>query len=95
MFQKDGLNPDRITVHTGNDDLHNLGMIQRINGLENHKIWDDEKCDRIYGTDGSIFPPHWIQRENSTIYVYAKDFCRQLPFRYQGRGSSNGIPTLR
>ncbi|XP_017764446.1 PREDICTED: lysosome membrane protein 2-like [Eufriesea mexicana] len=92
---KDGLNPDRITVHTGTDDLRNLGMIQRINGLENHKIWGDEKCDRIYGTDGSIFPPHWIQRANSTIYVYAKDFCRQLPFRYDRRHFSDGIPTLR
>lgn len=90
---RSGLNADRITMHTGTDDL---GLIQRINGRESYWIWGDEKCDRIYGTDGSMFPPNWIQQQpNATIYVYAKEFCRQLPFRYERRSFSNGIPTLR
>ncbi|XP_071875084.1 scavenger receptor class B member 1 [Bombus fervidus] len=92
---RSGLNGDRITMHTGIDDLRNLGLIQRINGRESHRVWDDEKCDRIYGTDGSMFPPDWIEQPNATLYIYAKEFCRQLPFRYEGRSFSNGIPTLR
>ncbi|KAK9293680.1 hypothetical protein QLX08_011426 [Tetragonisca angustula] len=90
---RNGLNADRITMHTGTDDL---GLIQRINGHDSYRIWGDEKCDRIYGTDGSMFPPNWNQQQpNATIYVYAKEFCRQLPFRYERRSFSNGIPTLR
>ncbi|XP_076754286.1 scavenger receptor class B member 1 [Xylocopa sonorina] len=89
------LDVDRITMHTGAGDLRNLGLIQRINGLENHRVWDDENCDRIYGTDGSMFPPHWIEQPNSTVYIYAKNVCRRLPFRYERRAYANGIPTLR
>ncbi|XP_033178379.1 scavenger receptor class B member 1-like [Bombus impatiens] len=92
---RNGLNADRITMHTGIDDLRNLGLIQRINGRESRRVWEDEKCDRIYGTDGSMFPPDWIEQPNATLYVYAKEFCRQLPFRYERRSFSNGIPTLR
>lgn len=82
-------------MHTGVDDLRNLGMIQRINGMDQHHIWGEEDCDRIYGTDGSMFPPHWIEQPNNTLYVYVKDVCRRLPLVYDGRGFSNGIPTLR
>ncbi|CAL7952547.1 unnamed protein product [Xylocopa violacea] len=83
-------------MHTGAGDLRKLGLIQRINGLENHRVWGDETCDRIYGTDGSMFPPHWIEPpDNSTLYIYAKNVCRRLPFRYERRAYSNGIPTLR
>lgn len=95
VLQRSGLNADRITMHTGIDDLRNLGLIQRINGRESRPVWEDEKCDRIYGTDGSMFPPDWIEQPNATLYVYAKEFCRQLPFRYERRSFSNGIPTLR
>lgn len=86
-----GSSPDRITIHSRTD---NLGIIERINGIENHQIWGDEKCDRIYGTDGSMFPPHWI-KPNKTLFIYAKDFCTKMPFHYDHRNFSNGIPILR
>ncbi|XP_029051000.1 scavenger receptor class B member 1-like [Osmia bicornis bicornis] len=95
LAMKNGVSADRITIHTGIDDLRNLGMIQRINGMEHHHVWEDEHCDRIYGTDGSMFPPHWIAQPNNTLYVYVKDACRRLPLVYERRGFANGIPTLR
>ncbi|XP_017882564.1 scavenger receptor class B member 1-like [Ceratina calcarata] len=93
---KNGLNTDRITMHTGVD-MRSLGLIQSVNGLENHHTWGDDSCDRIDGTDGSMFPPQWIEEPNtnSTVYIYAKDVCRSLPFRYERRSFTNGIPTLR
>ncbi|KOC68806.1 Scavenger receptor class B member 1 [Habropoda laboriosa] len=95
LVWKNGLSGDRITVHTGADDHRNLGMIERVNGLDNHRTWQDEKCDRVYGTDGSIFPPQWVGRPNGTLHVYMKDFCRQIPLEYERRSFSNGIPTFR
>lgn len=92
---KNGVNTDRVTMHTGADDIRNLGMVERINGLSNQRTWGDERCDRIYGTDGSVFPLDWIEQQNSTLYMYARDICRQLPFRYERRGFSNGIPVFR
>ncbi|XP_076662886.1 scavenger receptor class B member 1 [Andrena cerasifolii] len=90
-----GVSADRITMHTGVDSLRNLGLIDRVNGVEDRKIWGDEECDRVYGTDGSIFPPQWVQRPNATLYIYAKDVCRSMPFRYERRDFAYGIPTLR
>ncbi|XP_076238842.1 scavenger receptor class B member 1 [Calliopsis andreniformis] len=90
-----GVNADRITMYTGVGDLRNLGLIQRVNGVENRNIWGDENCDKIYGTDGSMFPPHWIEQPNSTLYIYAKDVCRPMPLRYERRAFAHGIPTLR
>ncbi|KZC08680.1 Scavenger receptor class B member 1 [Dufourea novaeangliae] len=93
---RNGLNEDRITMHTGTDDMKKIGLIERVNGAEVRKIWGDERCDKVYGTDGSMFPPHWIERPNDApLYVYAKDVCRQMPFRYERRDFSNGIPTFR
>lgn len=42
-----------------------------------------------------MFPPHWIKQPNKTLFIYAKDFCRKMPFHYDHRNFSNGIPTLR
>ncbi|XP_076387746.1 scavenger receptor class B member 1 [Megachile rotundata] len=95
LAMKNGVSADRITMHTGVADLESLGLIQRINGMESHRVWGDERCDRVYGTDGTMFPPHWIEQPNNTLYVYANDVCRQLPLVYDRRGFSNGIPTLR
>ncbi|CAK9815152.1 Scavenger receptor class B member 1 [Anthophora quadrimaculata] len=95
LVLKNGLSADRITMHTGTDDHRNLGMIERVNGLDNHRIWEDEECDRVYGTDGSIFPPQWVERPNGTLHVYMKDFCRQIPLEFERRSFSNGIPTFR
>lgn len=92
---KNGLNPDLITMHTGRDNLQNLGIIQSINGAEDRHVWGDETCDKVYGTDGSMFPPDWIRDTNNTLYIYAKDLCRTIPFRYETRTFSHGIPALR
>lgn len=41
--------------------------------------WKTEKCNRIAGSDGSIFPPHIDH--NTTLHVFDKDLCRLLPLR--------------
>ena len=94
-FQINGVSADRITMHTGVDSVENLGLIDRVNGVADRKVWGDEKCDKVYGTDGSIFPPQWIQQPNATLYIYVKDICRSMPFRYERREFAYGIPTLR
>ncbi|KAK2583550.1 hypothetical protein KPH14_009504 [Odynerus spinipes] len=95
LASANGVSQDRITMCTGSDDLNNLGLITRINGKNTQNIWGDEKCDRIYGTDGSLFPPNWIHDRNTTLHVYAKELCRPMPFRFDGYNETHGIPTLR
>ncbi|XP_029167333.1 lysosome membrane protein 2-like [Nylanderia fulva] len=89
------LNKNRITMSTGVPSLDNLGMIERLNGMDNRKMWGDEKCDRIMGTDGSMFPPHLIKNTNNPLYVYSQDMCRNLPFYFAEEVTTYGIPSLR
>lgn len=82
-------------MNTGSRNLDNLGIIERVNGIDNRKIWDDEKCDRIIGTDGSMFPPHLIKDPSKILYVYSQEMCRNLPFRFIEQVTTYGIPSLR
>lgn len=93
---RSGVNEDRITMRTGVDDLENIGLIERVNGVQKIEVWGDEECDKVYGSDGSMFPPHWVEHpNNTTLDVYAKDVCRRIPFHFERREYSNGIPTYR
>ncbi|XP_078050258.1 scavenger receptor class B member 1 [Augochlora pura] len=93
---RNGVNEDRITMRTGVDDLEHIGLIERVNGVQDRKVWEDEQCDRVFGTDGSMFPPHWIEQPyNTTLQVYAKDVCRRIPFEFDRRDNAQGIPTYR
>lgn len=82
-------------MRTGVRDLGNIGMIERVNGEETRNVWGDKDCDRVYGTDGSIFPSRWIEHPDNGIHVYAKDLCRRITLSYERRSFSNGIPALR
>ncbi|XP_015602309.1 lysosome membrane protein 2-like isoform X1 [Cephus cinctus] len=96
LATKTGVSKDRITIDTGSKgDLRNLGVYQRFNGMKSRPIWGDEKCDRIEGTDGSMFPPQLVKDRNATLQIYVKDMCRAIPLKLHGHGNALGIPTLR
>jgi len=86
---------DRITIHTGSQDLRNIGVIDRINGMDNRHIWDDEQCDKIEGADSNIFSPQLIQDRSKTLYVYSKEMCRKIPFHFTEQVTTYNIPSLR
>lgn len=95
LVARNGVSKDRITINTGSRSLDNLGMIERVNGVDNRKIWDDEKCDRIMGSDGNMFPPHLIKDTSKNLYVYSQEMCRNLPFHFTEQVNTYGIPSLR
>ncbi|XP_043475556.1 scavenger receptor class B member 1-like [Leptopilina heterotoma] len=92
---KPGLSNDRFTINTGENDMDKLGIIERLNGMESREIWGDEECDKITGTDGSIFPPKLIRDPNATLHIYSKEICRTVPLKFHGHSSAQGIPTMR
>jgi hypothetical protein len=55
--------------------------MSRFNGEERLHHWKGDECNRIDGTDGSMFPPNLVRR-NSTIYIFNEDVCRRLPLEY-------------
>ncbi|KAJ8885847.1 hypothetical protein PR048_012053 [Dryococelus australis] len=94
LFQKNGTSKDRLTVFTGADDITKYGIIHTFNGNTQLPHWKTERCNRIDGSDGSIFPPHITK--DTTLYVYEKDLCRKLPLRmercWNARKGEAGVP---
>ncbi|KYM81847.1 Scavenger receptor class B member 1 [Atta colombica] len=95
LAMKTGIDKDRITIHTGSQDVKNFGVIDRVNGVNRRVIWDDEQCDKIEGTEGGIFPPHLIQDTSKPLYMYAKDICRKISFHFTEQVINYDIPSLR
>lgn len=82
-------------MHSGTQDIQNIDMIERVNGLDNRHVWDDERCDKVGGTDGNMFPSKMIEDTSKPLYIYLKEFCRKMPFRFTEQINIFGIPSLR
>ncbi|KAL6433397.1 hypothetical protein ACFW04_006503 [Cataglyphis niger] len=95
LVSRDGVSKDRITMGTGSRTIDNLGMIERVNGIDNRHIWNDERCDKIMGSDGSMIPPRLIEDTSKTLYIYSQEMCRSLPFHFTEQVTTFGIPSLR
>jgi hypothetical protein len=95
LVKKNGTMNDLMTMYTGKQDVNKLGVITRFNGEESLRHWSGEECNRIDGTDGSMFPPHLVRR-NATIHVFASDMCRRFPLDYtEDITTRYSIPGLR
>ncbi|XP_055847666.1 scavenger receptor class B member 1 isoform X1 [Episyrphus balteatus] len=81
MYGKNSTSPDRITIFTGVKDITKFGIIDKYNGHSYLPHWVGDDCNRLNGTDGSIFPPHLTH--NRTLHIYDKDLCRLLPLVFQ------------
>jgi hypothetical protein len=84
-----------MTINTGTKDLKSLGNTIGVNGMNSRNIWHDKDCDKIEGSDGSMFPPQLVWNRNYTLKVYAKEMCRPIPLQYYSESQVKGIPTLR
>lgn len=80
MYGKNGTAADIVTVFTGGHDITQFGLIDKFNGHTHLPHWKTDACNRLNGSDGSIFPPHITP--DTTLYVYEKDLCRLLPLRF-------------
>lgn len=86
LYGKNATHKDNVTVWTGTTDITKFGIIEKFNGKTHLTHWGSEKCNRINGSDGSIFPPHITK--DTTLHVYDKDLCRLLPLKFEKEVSS-------
>lgn len=81
LYGKNSTSPDRVTVWTGVNDITQYGIIEKYNGRTHLPHYSEERCNRINGSDGSIFPPHITK--DRTLFVYDKDLCRLMPLIFE------------
>ncbi|EDW13099.1 uncharacterized protein Dmoj_GI18033, isoform B [Drosophila mojavensis] len=87
-LEYDGL----FTIHTGTDDISNMGRLTHWNGRDETGFYK-LPCGIVNGTTGDLFPPKMnIQDE---ITIFATDACRFMNLRPQGTLELYGLTATR
>lgn len=63
----------RFTIKTGVDDIYNVGIMDRWNGMANTNYYKGE-CGMVNGTSGELFPPMKYVMDDVDIFI--PDICR-------------------
>uniref|UniRef100_A0A1B0FMP8 Plasma membrane glycoprotein CD36 n=1 Tax=Glossina morsitans morsitans TaxID=37546 RepID=A0A1B0FMP8_GLOMM len=80
-----------FTIHTGVDNIHNLGQLMHWNG-KNTSDFYSPPCNTIKGTPGDLFPPELDSQEPITVFV--TDVCRYLNLKPNGSTELYGLQAI-
>ncbi|KAK9746243.1 CD36 family [Popillia japonica] len=81
MSNRNGTVPYVSTMHTGERNMKNYGILSKVNGFDTAGMWRGD-CDSVEASDGSLFPPNLI-RSKRNISVYLPEMCRKLSYHFQ------------
>ncbi|XP_050430314.1 scavenger receptor class B member 1-like isoform X2 [Adelges cooleyi] len=84
LIKRMGVNPDRLTVSNGQNDINQMGQVMLLNGKSMLHPWKTDECNSVGGSDGMFFPRDKVQREEP-IHLFHKDSCRKLPLTFQSK----------
>lgn len=79
-MQANGTSTGRYKVLRGKKDIHDMGKVLTFNDEEEVENWDEE-CNKIHGTDSTIFPP-FMDKEQG-LWTFQPGMCRSIPGIYQ------------
>ncbi|KAL0266955.1 UNVERIFIED_CONTAM: hypothetical protein PYX00_009357 [Menopon gallinae] len=78
----------RFLVETGADDIYNVGIMDRWNGVAKTKYYDGE-CGMVNGTSGELFPP--MKTAEDDIDIFVSDICSSIKLYRTGSSEVKGI----
>lgn len=61
---------------TGKSDIMQTGQIVSWNNSDTLLYWSGPECNRIMGSDATIFPP--FNDKETKVYVFTTDLCRYI-----------------
>ncbi|XP_066993969.2 sensory neuron membrane protein 2 [Anabrus simplex] len=94
MFHhKNGSTDGVFRVYRGLSSARDLGRISQWNGKPLLNKWSNVSCNRINGTDSTVFPP--FLTEEDRIYIFTTDLCRSMYAEYEKDVDIQGVPALR
>ena len=70
-----------------------MGKILELNGKPMLDIYDEDRCNMLKGTDGTLYPP-FISKDQ-TFELFILDICRSFKFVFQKEEFYNGIEGYR
>lgn len=77
-------------VYTGIRDETKIGYMVSYKNEKKQTKWSSDHCNRIYGTDGSQFPP--FRSKKDRLPIFGADICRTLYLIYSEETEFKGIP---
>lgn len=74
-------------------DSSKFGVVASWNGSPKMPWWESDKCKKVKGTDGSIFPP--FVTTDRALDMFSSDLCRSLRLVYEKEGEVGGIKSFK
>jgi len=81
--QYNGSTDGLYRVNSGKGNMDTYLDILQWNGASQLSWWNNTYCDMINGTDGTQFPPRFVDKKNVTVRMYVPQLCRSLYLAYQ------------
>ncbi|XP_016977251.1 scavenger receptor class B member 1 [Drosophila rhopaloa] len=82
LMTRNGTSVDSVQLNTGEDDINKFSIITQFNGMPQLDYWEGEECNRIDGSEPSMFSPHLLQ-DRSTVHVFLQVLCRKVPLHFE------------
>lgn len=73
----------------GVKNIHDAGRAIEVDSQTEMTVWNDEKCNRISGTDGFLFSP--LRNKYQPVSFFVKQICSPLHLKYKRRASFRGF----
>lgn len=77
-------------VYKGIKNINDLGRIIKYNDEPEVDVWDGDECNRIIGTDSTIFPP--FMTKDQGLWAFEADICRSMKAHYVRKSRYAGMP---
>ena len=93
---KNNTDGGEFKIMTGKNNVLDLGSIVNFENKTTTKTWYNNQtsvCNKIHGTDGSLFPP--FVKKSSVFHIYNKDMCRSLPMEFNETVTHFNMETYR
>ncbi|XP_059224667.1 lysosome membrane protein 2 [Stomoxys calcitrans] len=82
LKNRNGTSVDSLQINTGEDDIRKFSTITQFNGKPLLDYWTDDECNRIDGSDPSMFPPHVVETREP-LNVFLQVLCRKIPLQFE------------
>ncbi|KAH8283582.1 hypothetical protein KR018_008304 [Drosophila ironensis] len=82
LMNRNGTSVDSVQLNTGEDDITKFSIITQFNGMPQLDYWDGDECNRIDGSEPSMFSPNLL-RDRETVDVFLQVLCRKVPLHFE------------
>ncbi|KAM7343534.1 sensory neuron membrane protein 1-like isoform 2-T2 [Cochliomyia hominivorax] len=93
LIQSNHSDAGRFKVSRGIRNNRMIGQVLEFEGEEELNVWPGEECNRLRGTDSTIFAP--LMKPHEGLWAFSADLCRSLGPQFQKKVKYNGIQALR